>query len=59
MKQISYDMIIACIQYGVPAISTQLIQELNVIVAESNKLREMTAHIESEKDKIEKTEEGE
>lgn len=36
MSQNSYNTIIACIQYGAPALATQLLEELNTVINNSN-----------------------
>ena len=36
MSQNSYNTIIACIQYGAPALAPQLLEELNTVINNSN-----------------------
>jgi len=41
MNQKDYDIIVACIQHGVPALATSLINSLNTIVEKANQLTEL------------------
>ena len=36
MSQNGYNTIVACIQYGAPALATQLLEELNTVITNSN-----------------------
>ena len=41
MRQQDYEMIIACIQHGAPALAQVLINALNQVIEGSNELREI------------------
>jgi|LSQX01.2.fsa_nt_gb hypothetical protein len=41
MRQQDYEMIIACIQHGAPALAQVLINALNQVIESSNELREI------------------
>lgn len=49
MRQQDYEMIIACIQHGAPALASLLIGAFNQVVENSNELRELKRGLEAEK----------
>ena len=53
MGQNSYNTIIACIQYGAPALAQQLMDDLNQVINNSN------AYIQAQRDAAEKAKQEE
>lgn len=56
MKQSSYDTIVKCIQYGAAAISTDLINDLNTVVNNSNELINQKVKAEQEAKQVKQEE---
>ena len=54
MRQQDYEMIIACIQHGAPALAQVLINALNQVIEDSNELREIKRAQEVEAREIKK-----
>lgn len=54
MRQQDYEMIIACIQHGAPALAQVLINALNQVIESSNELREIKRAQEVEAREIKK-----
>lgn len=59
MRQQDYEMIIACIQHGAPALAQVLINALNQVIEGSNELREIKRAQESEAREIKRGKEAE
>jgi len=59
MRQQDYEMIIACIQHGAPALAQVLINALNQVIESSNELREIKRAQEVEAREIKKAQEVE
>ncbi len=59
MRQQDYEMIIACIQHGAPALAQVLINALNQVIESSNELREIKRAQEVEAREIKRVKEAE
>lgn len=55
MTQTQYEIIIKCIEHGVPALASSLITSFNEVISDSNELQEAKrAAVKAEKAKAEK-----